>query len=435
MNLQEYIRVYYDSASEWFVDEVEKYNHRKRIDNIFNIKAYLNGKHAIKSRPDETYNGRTFKTRKIVLQYVKPILSFETSFLLNRPVTLTATDKDTLKTFKDMYSKSKYNDLDFKILDKLVKYGQVFEYIYLDDNKQIRSKLINVEDSYPVFSDSGDYIAFIEHYTIATSGISYYKVFTPNMVATYDNYGGDGLRKTGEYINLSGLPIMYKTDNEEDSTQGRSDIEDYIDILDNMEDLISKYMDSFYKFLNPIPTVTGTKLNIGKNGEGAVNPATVGHVLQLDDGSSFDLVTNKMDYQSLKELYGMLKQSLLDVSMTPAVSLNNTDISNLSEVSIKLLFSLAQIKGSINSKYMKEGFNNRWEKMKRLMQLKGVTVSGNIDCNFEMNVPQNEKEIIENLKELREMNAISLDSLLSQTPYIYDVEGEKERIQGEQKAV
>lgn len=431
MTLQEYIDFYYEGDKFWFVDEVTKPHHTDRIMNIVNIKEYLMGKHSIKSRIDEQYNGRIFKTRKICLQYVKPILSFETSFLLKNPVTLIATDKKTLESFKDVYNEARYNNVDFKVLDRLVKYGQVFEYVYIDEEGSITSKIMLPEDSYPIFDDMGNYIAFIEHYTIPSSCISYYTVYTDDRVLTYDNYGGNGVRVTGEYINLTGLPIMYKTYNELDERQGRSDLEDYIDILDNMEDVLSKYMDSFYKFLNPIPVMKGTKLNIGAKGEGAVNPAVVGHVLQLDDGSDFNLITNQMDYKSLEEVWGILKQSLLDISMTPAVSLNNTDISNLSEVSIKLLYSLAQIKGTINEQYLKDGFIQRWEKIKKLLSFKGADVTGHIDCSFEMSIPQNEKEVIENLKTLREINGISLETLLAKTPYVYDVAGELSRIRNE----
>lgn len=430
MTIEEYISLYYDNEPYWFMSEVQQPKHTDRVMNVINIKEYLSGNHAIKNRPDEVYNSRTFKTRKIVLQYVKPILNFQTSFLLKNPVTLTATNADTLNNVLDVYKKSKYNALDFRILDKMVKYGEIYEYVYIASDGSITSKLINPEDSYPVYDDQNNYIAFIEYYTIARAGISYYNVYYEDRVETYNNKGGT-LTRTGVFTNISGLPIIYRIPDELDKTIGRSEIEDYIDILDNMEDLLSKYTDSFYKFLNPIPVVTGTKLNIGKNGEGAIDPATVGYALQLDDSSTFNLVNSNMDYKSLEILFKTLKQALLDVSGTPAVSLNNTDISNLSEVSIKLLFSLAEIKGTINSQYLKEGFENRWSIIKKILQLKGINIDGEIDCSFEMAIPQNEKEIIDNLKTLREIGGISLETMLSKTPYIYDVQGELNKLKAE----
>ncbi|EIT84644.1 hypothetical protein A374_15000, partial [Fictibacillus macauensis ZFHKF-1] len=89
-----------------------------------------------------------------------------------------------------------------------------------------------------------------------------------------------------------------------------------------MEDLISKYTDGFYKFMNPIPVAIGQQLK----GEG-LPTQVIGGGITLDDGSDFKLVSNGLDYKSFETIYKTLLQSLLDVSSTPAVSLNKTDIS------------------------------------------------------------------------------------------------------------
>lgn len=430
MSLRSYIEEYYPRNKEtWFKEEVNKSQNFKRINNMINIKEYLTGQHKIKSRVNESYNGRSFETRKIVLQYVKPILSFETSFLLSKPVTLCCDNEKTLNVYKTIYNEGRYNNTDFEIIDKLVKYGEVYEYLYLDDKGIIRSKLINSEDSYPVYDDFNNMVAFIEHFTI--NAISYYIVYTDEKVYEYDNKGSE-LNLRNVYNNLSGLPIVYKTDNEINPNYGRSDIEDYIDILDNMEDLLSKYMDSFYKYLNPIPVVKGTKLNIGGKGEGAINPSVVGYALQLDNDSDFSFVNSTMDYKSFDILYKTLKQALLDISMTPSVGLNNGEISNVSEVSIKMLYSMACIKANMNRRYMIRGFIDRWDKIKRVLGYVGISLEGNVDCIFDINIPQNEKEVIDNLKELNDMGVISLDSLLERCPYIYDVISEKRKLKREE---
>lgn len=432
MTLKEYIKQNYNNDNYWFVSECEQSWHRDRVDNILNIKEYLSGRHAILSRPDEVYNNRTFKTRKIVLQYAKTILNFQTSFLLGKPATLSG-DEKSIKELKQVYKKSKYNDIDYKILDKLTKYGIVYEYLFISDNGRIKSKLINPEDGYPIYDDAMNYLAFIEHYT--SNGVSYWNVFNNDMVIQWTDAGGY-MHVTGQYNNISGLPVIYKTLDEVDERQGRSDLEDYVNILDNMEELISKYSDSFYKFLNPIPVVTGTKLNIGKNGEGAIDANTVGYALQLDDGSKFELVENRMDYKSLETVYNMLRQALLDISMTPSIITSGVEISNVSETSIKMLYSMAQIKAQINSKYLIDGFRYRWKLMEKMLRYNDISIDArDIEVVFDMAIPQNDKEIIENLKVLNEIGAISLETLLSQSPYCNDVEGEKQRIENSKKVV
>ena len=123
--------------------------------NAIDIAEYIDGKHDILKRGDIVWKGQHFKTRKIVLQYVKPILTFQNSFLLKNPVTLTSDDAETLERYKEVYIKGKYDKLDSKILDALIKYGEVYEYLYLDDERKIKSHIIKAMDIYPVYNSKG----------------------------------------------------------------------------------------------------------------------------------------------------------------------------------------------------------------------------------------------------------------------------------------
>lgn len=428
MTLEEYIKINYESSPTWFEDEVIQSWHMNRIHNILNVKEYLSGKHKILNRSNENWNGRNYNTRKIILQLAKTLCNFETSFLLKNPVTLVCEDKPTLEAFKSVYVKGRYNNIDFKLLDKMVKYGEVYEYVYLDADNTIKSRIIPPEDSYPVFDERGKMIAFIEHYIV--DAISYYTVYTNDKVITY-NDEGQFIKQTGEYTNLSGLPIVYKTMNEMDSEAGRSSIEDYITIVDTLEDLLSKYTDGLYKFISGIPVISGEKLKIGKNGEGQIDPNAVGYILQLEMGSEFDIVQNKMDSASFKAIYDKLMDNLLLASQTPAIALNQQELSNISESSIKMTYSLATIKARLNEESMKDGFIQRWDKIKKILELQGITVDGIVDCTFEYDIPQNSKQVIEDITKLKESGLMSVETALSRSPYVYDVQTELERLQTE----
>jgi SPP1 family phage portal protein len=391
------------------------------------LKEYLSGKHAILNRPNEQYNGKPYKTRKIVLQLAKTLLNFETSFLLKNPVTLTSEDKATLEAFKEVYTKARYNSIDFKILDKMVKYGETYEYIFISENGNITSRIIPAEDSYPVFDETGNMIAFIEFYLV--DGISYYILYTENEVTQYTDDSGE-LKLTGRYKNISGLPIQYKTINELDSCKGRSSLEDYISIIDSLEDLISKYHDGLYRFISGIPVLKGTGLTT-KDGKGTIDPNAVGFLLQIDDTADFKIEQNKMDSASFKALYDILMTQLLNISQTPAISMNSVEISNLSETSIRMMYSLASVKARLNEDALLDGFIQRWNKIRKLLALKGINVAGSINCTFEYDIPQNAKEIIENITALKQNGLISLETALSRTPYIYDVSTEIEKIKND----
>ncbi|WP_346200127.1 phage portal protein [Caldifermentibacillus hisashii] len=425
--LEQYVSEKYGSEhlSDWFVEFVQEIPNQQRVQDIIAKKEYLNGNHKILKSPSYQYNGREFYPRKIVLQYAKTLLNFQKAYLLQNPITLTGNEK-VVREYQKVNRKGKYNRLNQKILDKVLKYGQVAEYVYLD-NGVIKSKLIDPSHGYPIHDEHNQLIGFIQAFV--NDGIEYYTVYEDDVVSEYNNAGGR-LKLTGRYANLSGLPIIYHNQNELDETQGRSELDDWISILDSMEDLISKYTDSFYKFMNPIPVVIGQQLK----GEGLPSQV-IGGGISLDDGSDFKMASNGLDYKSFETIYKTLVQSLLDISQTPAVSMNKTDISNLSEVSIKLLFSLANIKAGMNEQYLREGLEQRFNKIRRLLELQGITFSDDdydtLDIVFQYATPSNDKEIIENLKQLREMGAISLESLLGHSPYVSDIQMELQKIDKE----
>ncbi|MGV3266196.1 phage portal protein [Cytobacillus pseudoceanisediminis] len=423
--LERYIKEKYDGTNYWFVEEIHSIHNQQLVQDVWIKKEYLNGNHKILQRSSYKYNGKEFNPRKIVLQYAKTLLNFQKAYLLQNPLTLTGNEK-IIKEYQRVNRKGKYDRLNLKLLDKILKYGRVAEYVYMDKSV-IKSKLIDPSEGYPVYDENNELLAFIESFIC--DGIAYYIVYEEEVVSKYDNAGGD-MRLVERFANLSGLPIVYHNDNEISGVEGRSELDDWISLLDSMEDLISKYTDSFYKFIDPIFVTQGQQLK----GE-SLPSEVVGKGINLDDGANAKFLSNQLDYKSFETIYQTLLQSLLDVSQTPAVSMNKTDISNLSEVSIKLLFQLANIKAGMNEQFMREGLEERFEKIRKLIEYKGIKFSEDefetLDVVFQYATPSNDKEIIENLKQLREMAAISLESILNHSPYTTDVQMELNKIKSE----
>ncbi|POZ56775.1 hypothetical protein LYSIN_01558 [Lysinibacillus sphaericus] len=424
MNIQEYIKIIHNGNSEWFIDEVDNFVNQKRILDVIRKREYLDGKHAILNRGVENYNGTPYEPRKVILQYGKKVIELETTYLLKNPLTLTGKD-DIVSDFKNVYKKGKYNKVDFDILNHIVKYGNAYEYIFLNKYGNIQSKLIQPENAYPIYNDELEMIAFVEYYTSLES--DFYIVYYENRVEKYSNVGSGELKLISTFKNVSGLPIHYRNDNEMDLTFGKSDLDDFINIIDSMEDILSKFSDSFYKHHNPIPVVIGQQLV----GEG-LNPHVVGGGINLDDGADFKMVSNELNHQAFEVIYKTLKQELINISSTPAVSLNNADVSNLSETSMKILYQLADMKAGINEKYLREGLEQRFEKIILLLNRMGKSYDEDtiesLEMVFHYARPINETDVIENIVKLYEMGAISLESILDIAPLVSDSQRELERI-------
>ena len=183
------------------------------------------------------------------------------------------------------------------------------------DNGRIKSKILDPSEYTPIYNRHNTLIGLVEHYT--WNGVSYYVVYDEEKVQEYTNENGK-LQLTAQYASLTGLPIVYVADDQWGNVEGRSDLEDWKGILDNMEDLISKYTDSFYTFMNPIPVVIGQEL------KGELWKEVVGSGIKLDDGADFKYASNKMDSNTFNSLYKILNQTLLDVSSTPAVAMGKS---------------------------------------------------------------------------------------------------------------
>ncbi|ACB84811.1 phage portal protein [Natranaerobius thermophilus] len=424
--LQDYIEENYNDRETFFKEEVNRMDNVKRVNEIIDIKEFLEGKnHSILNSQTEEYKGKTYYPATIVLNYAKTICNFQTNFLLKNPVSLTCSNEGLLNRVKEVYDIGNYDRIDFDILDKVVKYGNAYEYPYISEDGYIYSKIIPPEDGYPIFSEFGnEYIGFIESYTV--DNVTFWVVFTEDKVEEYSNKGGK-IHKIGEYENVSGLPCIYKSDNELDENFGRSDVLRFGEIIEEMERLISRSCDGLYKYMDGLPIMSGQQLE----GEEGVNPKIAGEGLNLEDGAEFYFANNEINERAFKEIYNTLKQALLDISQTPAVAFNQTDISNLSEVSIRMMYTLASMKGSLNEKFMREGFEQRFDRFKRLLDYKGENYEGweTLDAVFHPALPRNDNEVIDNLQKLDDMGAISLDTLLDKNPYVNDKNFEKKRLE------
>ena len=426
MDLAQYIKQKYGAkAPTWFIEEFNSYENIERVQETQEIREYLSGGHKILNRPKFKYNGEEIEPRRIVIQMAKTIFNFKTQYLLKNPVQLIGEGK-MIEHFLKVNKLGRFDDKNEIILNHILKFGEVAEYLFINNKGQIESKIIDPDNGIPVYNRYGDLLAFIERYVF--DGITYWTVYTETNVEEYSNLGG-GVKLEASHVNLSGLPIIYRVQDDNDSMQGYRELNDYVGILDNMEDIISKYTDSFYKFINPVPVVSGQRLNTSLPSE------IVGGGINLDDGSTFSFESGQLDGDSFDKLYNTLQQTLLDVSSVPAVSFNNASISKLSETSIKLLFSLADTSAGTYENFLLEGLYERYEKIIKLLSLRGIRINDDqlstLDFKFNYNTPANNKEIIENMKVQYDMGAISTETIIERSPYVVDANQELTRLKNQ----
>ncbi len=425
MNLQDYINNVYNNNSDkyWFEEEVTKSDHLQRISKVFDNKNYLNGKHKILLREDMQYKGQEYVTKKLILNQAKTILNFHSTYILGKPISLVGSE-DKVRVYQQVYRKGNYNNVDFQLLDYVNKFGDAYEYLYLD-NGTIKSKIINSEDGFPIYTDRMDYVGFIEHYTI--NNIDYYTIYSDDMVEEWTNESGE-LYKVGEWSNVSGLPIHYSNNESEYQNFGRSILDDIRPLLDELEDILSKMSDSIYTLsLNPMPVITGQGL------EGSVPADATGYALQLEDSGNFEYKNAQMDYSTIKLYIDELHKQLNVIASMPSIVGGNTNVANVSEVSLKLLYQLADVMAMMNEKWISEGISKRFDIFDKLLEQQRVKFNDNdyVDVEFSYSRPVNTSELLDNIKKQYDMGAISLQTIIEKSNITNDVQQEIDRLKSE----
>lgn len=389
------------------------------------VRDFLAGRHKVKQRKDFTFKDETFETAKIVLQSVPAVVDFHTSYLCGNPVTLTG-EGAAVKALQGCYNRSNYALVDYKIADDLVKYGNAFEYVYTAQNR-IYSKVFDPLDSFPVYDDKGVYRAFVEHWQDRQSGVAYYNLYEPDAVTEYTTEGGT-LQQVAQYRNLTGLPIHYTSGVQADySLYGEGIVSALIPIVDELESLLSKASDAVTTLsLNPLAVAAGQRI------DSKIDRDLVGACINLEDGGSFSFASALIDSNTVRLLLEQLINQFYTVAEVPSVVFNG-NVSNVSETSLKLLFTQLDNKAKRTALQMKEGFYKRWDCMRQLLPENTFTDADydSLDTVFNLNRPTDNAAIVSDLCKQYEAGALSKQSFIEQSPYTNDAEQELKRIQQE----
>lgn len=292
----------------WFESEIKKIRYVERINRVKKIDSYLAREHKVLERPDFQFKGHTYETAKIVLQTLKSIVKFHSSFICGEPVSITG-DKEFVSVLNKIYRKGDYIETDLKIARDLISYADAFEYVYLDENNKIRSKVIKNSDAYPLFDGNGNYYAFVENWIDSDTRLSHSNVYYPDRVEIYE-----GNEMVDMKENLTGLPIWYSSlDKTQFDNFGDPFLLDLIPIMDAVENLLSKLDDAVTTLsLNPLGVVSGQRI------DSAIPQNLTGVTLNLEDGATFAYANAQMDKDSIKLELDYLIQQFYAVACVPS---------------------------------------------------------------------------------------------------------------------
>ena len=286
--------------------------------------------------------------------------------------------------------------------------------------------MIASEDSYPVYDDEENYVSFVEYWQDVDTGVQHYYVYYPDKVQIWK----DSVMQS-ERPNLTGLPIHYASlDKTEYNFFGDSPMNDLIPVMDKIENLLSKMDDSITTLsLNPMGVCAG------RTTDASVSKDMCGEMLVFEAGGNFKYATATLDYNSIKLELDNLIQQLYTIACVPSAVIGQSNIANVSEISLKLLFSQSDNKAKKMTKILKDGFFQRFIYFRKLLVLQNKTFSDDdfdeVDITFNYNRPVDTQSMMNELKTQYDMGAISKQTVIDLSPYTTNTALELQRLNDE----
>lgn len=415
----------YDFSGTWFQTEIKKLRYTDRINRVMGIDEYLRREHKVLQLPSFEFKEHTFEPTKLILQTLKSIIKFHSSYIVGTPISITG-DKEFVSFLNTIYKKGGYQKTDLELAKDLITYGDTFEYVYLDDKGNIRSKIIRNKDSYPIYNGMGEYISFVEYWKDEDTRKDHYIVYYPDMVEIYE-----GNKLIDTKANLTGLPIWYSSmDKSKYDKFGDPFPLDLIGVMDTIEILLSK-LDSAVNTLslNPLGVVSGQRI------DSSIPTNIVGAVMNLEDGSKFEWANAQMDRESIKLELDYVIQQFYAIACVPASIMGQSNVANVSETSITMLYQQTDNFARQYIASLTEGFSQRLEYIRKLMEYNNQSVSEEVfdTINFVFNVsrPVDNAADMENMQIQYNCGAISRQTIIDRSPYTTDTALELKRIADE----
>ncbi|MDO4271553.1 MAG: phage portal protein [Candidatus Saccharibacteria bacterium] len=132
------------------VRKAVQYNEKRR-EHYDQLYEYYIGKQAIMDRQKVS---DIVSNNKLMINHARYIVKVCTGYLLGTPVSYQANDDEDITAVTDAYKKQSIDNLDSKIAKDCSIYGHKYEYIYADENAEVKSVELDVRNTIIVYDNT-----------------------------------------------------------------------------------------------------------------------------------------------------------------------------------------------------------------------------------------------------------------------------------------
>ena len=383
---------------------------------------YYRGKHAILSaaKPPGKPNNR------LVTNFAKNIVNNTTGYFMGKPVTYKCEDENLQDEVNEII---KYNDdaaHNTQLSKDLSVFGRAAEILYIDNDGQTRYAKVNpmnliIERSSDVEREILYAIRWYDVFDDDEVRTRYIELYTANDITYYTQAGGTPVetKKIKHYFGL--VPINEYFNN--DDCEG--DFESVVSIMDAYNTMQSESVNDYQAFADAYLLLRN--IRIDDKTEEMLKDRRVLETYEDGDASWLVKQVNDAYVENIKT---RLKEDIYITSNTANMSDENFS-QNASGVSIAYKLMNFENRIAVTERYFKKGLQRRFEMICNILNLKGHAYDyRDITPVFVRNIPNNVQEIVDEVTQLR--GIVSKETLLSQIPFVDDVEREMQLLSDEE---
>ena len=386
-------------------------------------KNYYDGIQAILSK---SYKDESKPCNKTVINYCKNIVDSYCGYLAT-PGYISYSSQNDIEDIMNILRYNDYQSEDADFLLNALIYGTAAELMYNDDQGQTRFKLINPTTCFAVYDDSlaGDLLYFIRMYKVNEwddSDLYNVDVYSDYDIKHYTMSGKNGylLFKDEEPHYFSQCPAnIFNLPDE------KSIFDCVIGLQDAANELLSGEIDDYSAFCDAYLVLTGCDLD-----NEDVATMKENRVLVLPEGALAQWLTKNANDAQVENILKRIHDSIYRIAACPDFS-SETFVGGVSSgIAIRYRLTGMETRAAKIAAEMKKALQRRVEIICGIASLKlGEEVFRDINIDFKRNIPEDLTATINMINTLK--GSVSDTTLLSQLPFIDDVNKELEAVEAQ----
>ena len=420
---------YINREQELNVELLQKMISRFRINVEPKLNKYKNYYDGIQAILSKNYSDPSKPCSKVVTNFTKNIVDSYCGYLAT-PGHISYQSKEDISEIIDILKYNDYQaeDSDF-LMDALI-YGVACELMYIDSAGHTRFRLINPSSCFGVYDDSltGDLMYFVRMYKVNDWEDS--NIYNIDVYSDYDikHYRMAGTNGKPEFVEeephyFSQCPANIFTLPDE-----KNIFDCIMSLQDAYNTIISDEIDDYSAFCDAYLALVGVDIEPEQVAEMKKN-----RVMVIPENADARWITKNSNDTQVENILKRVQDAIYRIAQCPDFSSESFVGGVSSGIAIQYRLTGMETRAGKIEALMKKALQRRIEIICGIASLKlGEEIFRDIDIIFTRNIPEDNTAIINMINALK--GTVSDATLLSQLPFITDVEAELEAVQEQKTA-